>query len=362
MFSCPAAPEAGYQFSQEGRALPGCEFTFFRDCGWSLPESKWAARRALTSGSCSRATGLGQFPCTHCSPSCTYRCYCHPRFVPGSCPWVHRGTEPAPALGSVCLQPSAGSSVFPLVSVSCLKDSRRSSLHHQTGLGALSMKWGCQPKKQRAEVSWAVIGTSSSLCCCIKQRHPGVSEIIANQLSWAGALNPGTAAPLPAHDLLYISMSCPMVIKLSAFAIQHRIATICHKERVLEGEYTLVVWKRDELPGLSAAPCMCRWGARDGGMSPSLTACLGWWSSSCMAWLGQGSQNTGVICRVIHTRSTCFLEQEPGMGLLMEGFAAVQALKKMMETHHSSLKACSNTEGGTGHSTEHNIWRPWPWR
>lgn len=46
------------------------------------------------------------------------------------------------------------------------------------------------------------------------------------------------------------------------------------------------------------------------------------------------------------------------MGLLMEGFAAVQALKKMMETHHSSLKACSNTEGGTGHSTEHNIWRP----
>lgn len=139
MFSYPAAPEAGYQFSEEARALPGCEFTSFRDYNWSLPESRWAARRALNSGSCSRPMGLGQSPCTHCSPSCTYRWYCphHPRCVPASCSWVQRGTEVAP--GSVSLQPSAGSSVSPLVSVSYLKDSR-SSWHQQAGLGALCIK------------------------------------------------------------------------------------------------------------------------------------------------------------------------------------------------------------------------------
>lgn len=71
---------------------------------------------------------------------------CHPRCVPASCSWVHRRTELALAQGSVSLQLSAGSSVFPLVSISYLKDSRRSSWHQQAGLGAAYMKWGCQPK------------------------------------------------------------------------------------------------------------------------------------------------------------------------------------------------------------------------
>lgn len=115
--------------------------------GIALAESRWAARPALTSGSCSRAVGLGRCPCTHCSPSCTQRCcgLCHPRCVPASCSWVHWGTELALAQGSISLQPSAGSSAFPLVSVSYLEDSRRSSWHQQAGLGAVYMTWGCQP-------------------------------------------------------------------------------------------------------------------------------------------------------------------------------------------------------------------------
>lgn len=49
-------------------------------------------------------------------------------------------------------------------------------------------------------------------------------------------------------------MSCPMVIKLGALAIQHRNILLCKKERVLEEEYALLLCKRDELTEVSAAP------------------------------------------------------------------------------------------------------------
>lgn len=224
--SCPAASEAG--MSSLRKQEPCLDMSLLSLGTESvLPESRWAARHALTSESCNweSCCWFGAVSMHSLQPQLHLQVLLplSPQLCPSPCSWVCRGTELALAPGSVSLQPSAGSSVFPLVSVSYSKGSRRSSWHQQAGVGAVYVKWGCQPK--------------SSLQRCSEQSleraaHSGAaSETGTRVLHWDNgkltslgwALNPGTAAPLPARDLVYIFMSCPMVIKLNALAIQHRI-------------------------------------------------------------------------------------------------------------------------------------------